>query len=306
MKRKILWGGIALLAALWVLASGAATSALKATVIDRYGNQHQVDKFTFQGRQDLEIYVQGQRRLVELVKVDRLRFEGERSDEEQRVVLVFRNGVQEAALMVMGGSASPHQDAVGGGSSGRRFSGVTELGPFFILASDVQEIVLRHPVGEEPPEEKILKATIITMDGRRFEVENLRYHGKQRLDFFRGRNKRFIPLDKVARIDFEDGGTGDEFRPITATYWSGKTVMGTVEASLVRLSGETDKSYFERVNRAFTGVVGSSPFAIGMHDVKHIRFRQDKDEESAEGGADGTADSASDSAAADAGAGGSQ
>ena len=65
--------------------------------------------------------------------------------------------------------------------------------------------------------------------------------------------------------------------------------MGTVEASLVRLSGETDKSYFERVNRAFTGVVGSSPFAIGMHDVKHIRFRQDKDEASAEGSAGDTA-----------------
>ena len=295
MKRKGLWGGVALLAALWASASGAATSPLKATIIDRYGNQHQVDKFTFQGRQDLEIYVQGQRRLVELVKVARLRFEGERSDEEQRVVLVFRNGSQEAGLMVTGGSSSPHQDAVGGGSSGRRFSGVTELGPFFILASDVQELVLRHPVGEEPPEEKILKAAIITMNGRRFEVENLRFRGKKRLDFFKGRNKRFIPLDKVARIDFEDGGTGDEFRLITATYWSGKTVMGTVEASLVRLSGETDRSYFERVNRAFTGVMGSSPFAIGMHDIKHIRFREDKDEESTEESTEEGADSIGDS-----------
>ena len=291
MKRKGLWGGVALLAALWASASGAATSPLKATIIDRYGNQHQVDKFTFQGRQDLEIYIQGQRRLVKLVKVARLRFEGERSDEEQRVVLVFRNGSQEAGLMVTGGSSSPHQDAVGGGSSGRRFAGVTELGPFFILASDVQEIVLRHPVGEEPPAETILKATIITTNGRRFEVEDLRYRGKQRLDFFKGRNKRFIPLDKVARIDFEDSGTGDEFRPITATYWSGKTVMGMVEASLVRLSGETDKSYFERVNRAFTGVMDSRPFAIGMHDVKHIRFRKDSDEESAEDRADSTGDS---------------
>ena len=296
MKSKGLWGGVALLAALWVSAGETATSPLKATIIDRYGNQHQVDKFTFQGRQDLEIYVQGQRRLVELVKVARLRFEGERSDEEQRVVLMFRNGGQEVGLMVTGGSSSPHQDAVGGGSSGRRFAGVTELGPFFILASDVQEIVLRHPVGEKPPEEKILKATIITLNGRRFEVDNLRFHGKQRLDFFKGRHKRFIPLDKVERIDFEDGGIGDEFRPLTATYWSGKTVMGTVEASLVRLSGETDRSYFERVNRAFTGVVGSSPFAIGMHDIKHIRFRKDSDEENAEGGADDTADSVSDSA----------
>ena len=293
MKRKGLWGGAALLAALWVSASGAATSPLKATIIDRYGNQHQVDKFTFQGRQDLAIYVQGQRRLVELVKVARLRFEGERSDEEQRVVLVFRNGGQEAGLMVTGGSSSPHQDAVGGGSSGRRFAGVTELGPFFILASDVQEIVLRHPVGEEPPADNILKATIITTNGRRFEVENLRFHGKQRLDFFKGRGKRFIPLNKVERIDFEDGGTGDEFRTITATYWSGKSVMGTVEASIVRLSGETDRSYFERVNRAFTGVMGSSPFAIGMHDIKQIRFREDKDEESAE---DGAKDSAEESA----------
>ncbi len=291
MKRKGLWGGAILLAALWVSASGAATSSLKATIIDRYGNQHQVDKFTFQGRQDLEIYVQGQRRLVELVKVARLRFEGERSDEEQDIMIEFRTGVREKGKMVTGGSSSPHQDAVGGGSSGRRFAGVTELGPFFILASDVQEIVLRHPVGEEPPAEKILNATIITTNGRRFEVDNLRFHGKKRLDFFRGRNKRFIPLDKVARIDFADGGTGDEFRPLTATYWSGKTVMGTVEASLVRLSGETDKSYFERVNRAFTGVVGSSSFAIGMHDVKHIRFRKDSDED----GADDTADSAGDS-----------
>ena len=297
MKRKGLWGGAVLLAALWVSASGAATSSLKATIIDRYGNQHQVDKFTFQGRQDLEIYVQGQRRLVELVKVARLRFEGERSDEEQDIMLEFRTGVREKGKMVTGGSSSPHQDAVGGGSSGRRFAGVTELGPFFILASDVQEIVLRHPVGEEPPAEKILKATIITTNGRRFEVDNLRFHGKKRLDFFRGRNKRFIPLDKVARIDFADGGTGDEFRPLTATYWSGKTVMGTVEASLVRLSGETDKSYFERVNRAFTGVVGSSSFAIGMHDVKHIRFRKDSDED----GADDTADSAGDSTGGSAG-----
>ena len=300
MQHKGLWGGVVLLAALWVSASGAATSSLKATIIDRYGNQHQVNQFTFQGRQDLEIYIQGQRRLVELVRVARLRFEGERSDEEQRVVLVFRTGGQEVGLMVTGSSSSPHQDAVGGGSSGRRFAGVTELGPFFILASDVQEIVLRHPIGEEPPAETILKATVITLNGRRFEVENLRFHGKQRLDFFKGRNKRFIPLDKVARIDFEDGGTGDEFRPITATYWSGKTVMGTVEASLVRLSGETDKSYFERVNQAFTGTIGSSPFAIGMHDIKHIRFRQDEDEESEEEDADAPAGESTGDGAGDA------
>ena len=273
------WGGASLLAALWISAGWAATSPLKATIVDRYGNQHQVEKFTFQGRQDLEIYVEGQRQLVALTRISRLRFEGERGDEEQRVVLVLRNGGEEQGIMVTGSSSSPHQDAVGGGSSGRRFAGVTDLGPFFILASDVREVILRHPVGENPPADNVLKATIITLEGKRFEVENLRFRGKQRLDFFRGRNKRFIPLTKVARIDFQDGATGVEFRPITATYWTGKTVMGVVEASIVRLSGETDKSYFERVNRAFTGRMGSGPFAIGMHAIKQIRFQEDKPEE---------------------------
>lgn len=94
------------------------------------------------------------------------------------------------------------------------------------------------------------------------------------MDFFRGRDKRFIPLTKVERIDFQDGAIGDEFRPITATYWTGKTVMGTIEASTVRLSGETDKSYFERVNQAFTGRTGSRPFSIGVHAIKHIRFQE--------------------------------
>jgi len=135
---------------------------------------------------------------------------------------------------------------------------------------------LRHPVGELPPADKILKASIITTDGKRFEVEDLLFRGKQRLDFFRGRKKRFIPLAKVERIDFQDGAIGEEFRPITATYWTGKTVMGTVEASTVRLSGETDRSYFERVNKAFTGKARSGPFGIGMHAIRHIRFQKDK------------------------------
>lgn len=279
MECKGRWSGIVVLAVLWASASWAATSPLKATIIDRYGNQHQVDKFTFQGRQDLEIYLQGQRQLVPLARISRLRFEGERGDEEQSVLVTFRNGKEEAAVMLTGSTSSPHQDAVGGGSSGRRFAGVTDLGPFFILASDVREVVLRYPVGEEPPEDKVLKATIITSEGKRLEVENLRFRGKRRLDFFKGHNKRFIPLEKIERIDFQDGVVGDELRPITAIYWTGKTVMGTVEASTVRLSGETDKSYFERVNQAFTGQLKSGPFSIGMHGIKQIRFQEEDKEE---------------------------
>ena len=217
MKYARQWIGALLLASLWTVAVDAGPSPLKATIIDRYGNQHEVDKFTFQGRQDLEIYVQGQRRLVALNRVAKLRFEGERGDEEQRVVLSLRNGGEEHGMIVTGGSSSPHQDAVGGGSSGRRFAGVTDLGPFFILASDVREVILRHPLGEAPREDRVLKATTITLEGKRYEVENLRFRGKQRLDFYRGRNKRFIPLAKVERIDFQDGAAADEFRPLTAT-----------------------------------------------------------------------------------------
>ena len=274
MECKGRWGGFVALAMLWASVVGAATSPLKATIIDRYGNQHQVDRLTFQGRQDLEIYVAGQRQLMALAKISRLRFEGERGDEEQRVVLALRSGAETEVVIQTGSSSSPHQDAVGGGSSGRRFAGVTDLGPFFILASDIREIILRYPVGEIAPEDKVLKATIITTEGKRIEVENLFFRGKQRMDFFRGRDKRFIPLTKVERIDFQDGAIGDEFRPITATYWTGKTVMGTIEASTVRLSGETDKSYFERVNQAFTGRTGSRPFSIGVHAIKHIRFQE--------------------------------
>jgi hypothetical protein len=138
----------------------------------------------------------------------------------------------------------------------------------------VREVILQHPEGEEVPEELILRATIITLEGQRFEVEDLRFRGKQRLDFFRGRNKRFIPLDKVDKIDFDDSGAAEELRPITATYWNGRTVMGTVEASIVRLSGETDKSYYERVNAALTGRTAAGPFSIGMHHVKQIRFKE--------------------------------
>ena len=279
MDYKAPWIAAAVFAVLWATTVTAATSPLRATIIDRYGNQHDVAKFTFQGRQDLEVYFQGQRRLVALSRIARLSFEGERGDEEQRIVMSLRNGGVETGQMITGGSSSPHQDAVGGGTSGRRFAGVTDLGPFFILASDVREIILRYPTGESPPADKMLNATIVTTEGKIYEIEDLRFRGKQRLDYLKGRNKRFIPLTKVARIDFEDGAFGDEFRAITATYWTGKTVMGMVETSTVRLSGETDKSYFDRVNQAFAGRMGSGSFAIGMHAVKQIRFKTEQAKE---------------------------
>jgi len=278
MKRAMLQSGYAfallcgLLAMGWGVEAHAEPNSLKATVIDRYGNQHQVERFSYQGRQELEVYIEDQRRIIPLSLIGRIRFDGEHGDEVLAVSMFMRSGKRESGTILSGGGAAPHQDAVGGGSSGRRFTGVTTLGPFFILVNDVREIILRHPEGEGVPKEQILKATIITLEGRRFEVVDLRFRGKQRLDFFRGRNKRFIPLGKVEKIDFDDSGAAEEYRPITATYWNGRTVMGTVNASTVRLSGETDKSFYERVNAALVGKTESGLFTMGMHHIKQIRF----------------------------------
>ena len=43
------------------------------------------------------------------------------------------------------------------------------------------------------------------------------------------------------RIDFDDSGASEEFRPITAIYKNGRTVMGTVDASKVRLASEAPR-----------------------------------------------------------------
>ena len=254
----------------------SVTWSADAVVVDRYGNQHEVERFTYQGRQEIEVYFSDQRRILSFDLVDRMRFEGEPSDEEQVVSLQMRSGKREKGTVISGGGAAPHQDAIGGGGSGRRFTGVTSLGPFFILVGDVREVILQHPEGEAIPQELVLKAMVITLEGKRFEVEDLRFRGKQRLDFFRGRNKRFIPLERVDKIDFDDNGAAEELRPMTATYWNGRTVMGTVDAGIVRLSGETDKSFHDRVNAALTGRTPAGPFSVGMHHIKQIRFKKEK------------------------------
>ena len=249
-----------------------ASSTSWATVIDRFGNQHQVRSLTFQGRQELEVYIGDQRRSISLLLLNSLRFEGDGRDEQQEVSFFMRSGKSVSGYMNTGGNSMPHQDAVGGTGSGRKFIGITSLGPFFILLSDVREIIFRHEDESILPQEIILKATVITLQGKSYEVSNLRFRGKQRLDFFRGRKKRFIPLDRVNRIDFDDSGASEEQRPITAIYHSGRTVMGTVDASTVRMAGETDRNFHARVHAALTGETSSGPFSLGMHLIKQIRF----------------------------------
>ena len=102
-----------------------ASAEYEATVIDRRGNRFEVSRLTYQGTGELEVWVAGERRLVNLADVDRLRLEGEPRDEELGIHIVLRTGGELRGRIYSGGaSAVPHADAVGGGDrcSGSRAS----------------------------------------------------------------------------------------------------------------------------------------------------------------------------------------
>lgn len=262
-----------LLLVLWGAAgSWAASPPLKATVIDRAGVQHEVDRFLVQDRLDLEYYLAGHRRVVPLKEIDRFRYEGDRGDEEQTVIVTLRSGKQETGVALTGSNVAPHSDASGSGAGISRLTGMTPLGPFSILVSEVREVILRHPESEPPPAARVLKATVVAVDGKRFELEDVRFRGGERFEYNLGRKPRFVDLAKVSVIDFDDVGPGVEERPVTILLWSGRTIQGTVDASTVRLGGENDRNYYERINAAFTGRGGSGAFGIGAHAVKQVRF----------------------------------
>ena len=65
---------------------------------------------------------------------------------------------------------------------------------------------------------------------------------------------------------------------MTVTFRTGRTTQGTVDASTVRLAGETNRIYEVRVGSAFTGSSVTGDFGIGLHDVKLIRFHDEGDE----------------------------
>ena len=91
MRRKIVVALKFAFVLVGTLLCGVTWSA-DAVVVDRYGNQHKVERFTYQGRQEIEIYIDDQRRILSFDLVDRMRFEGEPSDEEQVVSLQMRTG----------------------------------------------------------------------------------------------------------------------------------------------------------------------------------------------------------------------
>jgi hypothetical protein len=260
----------------------ASARTLSGTVVDRQGNVHQVSKLTYSGRQEIEYHVSGQRQLVHLRDIKRLHFMGDRGDEQQTLTVTLRSGRTETGTMFTGASMTPHQDAVGGGGSALRFAGTTPLGPFFILVSDVSEVIMDDTAASADQAETVLKAVVITTEGKRLDVTGLRCRGQRRLTYDQGNRRRFVDLAKVELIDFAEGSASVEQRPVTITYWSGKRVQGTVDASRVRLSGETDRAFFERAHAAWTGRGQVGSFAMGMHAIKQIRFSAPEAEETPE------------------------
>ena len=152
----------------------------------------------------------------------------------------------------------------------QRFSGVTALGPFLVRLSDIREILLHHTSPAEAAPD--LRATVITVEGRRLEVRNLRYRNDTHFDFDQGRKQRSQQMERVKRIEFADTTPNTEVRAVTISFRSGKVVQGTVDAGTVRLGGETDRQYARRVGAAFTGQGPSGGLRLGLHQIKLIRF----------------------------------
>jgi hypothetical protein len=276
----ILGKALAVVVLAFVLAGlpGSAWSAppsLTVTLIDAEGNQHELTQFAFRGAARFDYYVNGERRVVSFADIDRIRFEGNAQAEEQDVIVSLRSGRQERGRFATGASISADQNTDGGGGDTRGFSGNTQLGPFFRRAGQVREIIFRHADGQTVVPEAVLKATVITEDGRRFDLTGLRCRGTERLDYRVGGRDRFAELAKVAAIEFEPGHQEAEWRPAMLTLRSGRRTLVEVEASVVRLAGETDKAYFERVNGAITGTTSIGPVSLGVRDIKQMRFAPD-------------------------------
>ena len=266
--------GMALaLAGLWAMPGLAAQDQVKATVVDRFGNRHEVSRFAYQQRPELEYYVGDVRQIRPFGNIDRIVFQGSRGDEEQAVSVHLRNGATDLGTVLTGGNTAPRaHDSLGGGRAEITFTGASDLGPFYMRLNDVREVIIHHAGGEAPAAQDSLKAAIITAQGQRFDVAHLRYEGTTRFTFSQGRKRRPVRLEKIARLDFADDETSEAQRPVTITLWSGKTLQGTVDISTSRLPGETDRAFHTRRAAVFTGEGKSGSFAIGLRQVKHVRF----------------------------------
>lgn len=258
-----------------------AAEGLTGTLIDRSGNRHELTKILIRGRSEIEYYVAEQRRLVPLKELNSIRLDGERGDEEQPIRVELRSGRVETGIAYTGGQgSSPHQDTIGGALARNELSGSTNLGPFITPLNEVRELIFRYPE-DSVTSDRRLTATVVAQEGRMSRVRNLTYRGKSDFDFSQGRKKRSLDMALMSKMEFDDGGSGREVRAVAITLRSGKQIQGTVEASIFRLSGETDRQFETRIASAFTGQTAGGPFAIGMHRVKLIVFISEEEEKAA-------------------------
>ena len=276
--------GFAFFAVVATAAASYAQTNIKATLIDRRGNSYNISKFAFQDRNDIEYYVGDLRRVKPLAKIDRLLLGGDRNDEEKPITVHLRNGETEKGMILTGGNSPPStQDSFYGGSSNVSFTGVSDFGVFIMRLNDVREVRFRHSSGAVAKLES-LNVVLVTDRGKRFDLEELRYLGKRSLLFVQSGVRRSIAMDKIDRIDFAVSQAIEEHRPVTIKLRSGVTLQGTVAISMVRLPGETDKNFYTRQNEVFTGTTKNmGTFAIGLQEVKHIRFQWTAADSSADG-----------------------
>lgn len=247
----------------------AAAGPYQGTVITRSGDRHTVENLEFEGRDEIEIYVNDVRRLLTFDQIDKLRF-GALGTEEIPVVLHLRSGDRLQAIISTGGGRNmPSASSVGGEQSTNRITGTAPLGPFYLLLEQVAEIRFAHE--GEPESVMIRPATVVDLQGRRFEVDSLRYRGRTSFDYQKDNQKRTKKLERITTLEFENV-EGQEVRPVIITFVTGRQARGTVDAGTVRLSGETDALYRRRVAEVFTGSTPQGPFAMGLHQVKLIRF----------------------------------
>ena len=270
VSATVLGGLVASATAAWSQAN------IKATLIDRRGNSYDLSKFAFQDRNDIEYYVGDLRRVKPLAKVERLLLGGERNDEEKPITVYLRDGEVENGTILTGGGVSPRGgDAYYGGMTDISFTGVSDYGPFIMRLNEVREVKFRHANKVAPVKAESVNVVLVTDVGKRFDLVELRCRGKRSLTFAQGGVRRSIAMDKIDRIDFAVSQAIEEQRPVTIKLRSGVTLQGTVAVSTVRLPGETDKNYFTRQNEVFTGISKSfGRFAIGLQEVKHIRFQR--------------------------------
>ena len=85
----LIWGG-----------NSYAQSKIKAIVTDRLGNAHEVDKFVFQDRSELEYYIRATRLIKPLNQINRIVFEGNRGEEEQTISIYLRTGTTEVGSIL--------------------------------------------------------------------------------------------------------------------------------------------------------------------------------------------------------------